>query len=116
MKGYSSSIAYIDTGRQGSSGNRTGAIQNRMNSLADKHLKHFIGRNKKLDRLGLVQNKVENCGSVVALSLLCLTCPLVVSSHCLCFDFSLIQIDIIAMSSFNEKSESEMLKKVMSCI
>ena len=33
-----------------------------MNSLADKQLKYFIGRNKKSDRLGLVQIKVENGG------------------------------------------------------
>ena len=31
-----------------------------MNSLADKSVKHFIGRKIKSDRLGLVKIKVEN--------------------------------------------------------
>jgi hypothetical protein len=33
-----------------------------MNSLADKQLKHFIGRKKNSGRLGLVKIKVENGG------------------------------------------------------
>jgi hypothetical protein len=92
-----------------------------MNSLADKQLKHFIGRKKiqvDLDwsKLKLKTEVKEVVRCLCALWLIvggveCLLGPVVCR-----FDLSLIQIDIIIMSSSNDKSESEMLKKVMGCL